>query len=97
MKKFEQFQKKCIKRILFEAVLSYSDPSTYVCKCRQANIPPLALRFKVIDLVLLFKIIHGFILVTLPTIFPGFMERANYLWYVLLSSISRPLENSFSE
>ena len=45
MKKFEQFQKKCIKWILFEEELSYSDPSTYICKCRQANILPLALRF----------------------------------------------------
>ena len=57
MKKFEQFRKKCNEWIFFEGELSYSDPSKYICKCRQAHILPLALKFKVSDLVLMFKII----------------------------------------
>ena len=38
MKKFEQFRKKCNEWIFFEGELSYSDPSTYIRKCRPANI-----------------------------------------------------------
>ena len=106
MKKFEKFQKKCIKWILFEEELSYSVPSTYIRKCRQANILPLALRFKVNDLVLMFKIIHGFIPVTLPTYLTWFngtsrlrkthMDRLSLVCSLIPStSSSRPLEKPF--
>ena len=65
-RKFENFQKNCIKWILSEEELSYGCSETYTQKCRQTNILPLALRFKLNDLVFLFKVIQGMIPVCLP-------------------------------
>ena len=66
LKKFDNFQKKCIKWILSEEEISYSYADTYVRKCQQADILPLSSRFKVNDLIFLYKIINGLIPVCLP-------------------------------
>ena len=66
LKRFENFQKKCIKWILSEVELSYSSHDTYIRKCRQANVLPLASRLTLNDLVLFHKIVYRYIPVNLP-------------------------------
>ena len=66
MNKFESFEKNWIKWILSEEELSYGCNETYIRKCRQTDILPLALRFKLNDLVLLFKVIQGLLPLCLP-------------------------------
>ena len=65
--KFENFQKNCIKWILSEEGYSYGIKETYIRKCRQVMILPLALRFKLNDLILLFKVIQGVTPLCLPS------------------------------
>ena len=65
--KFENFQKKCIKWILSEECYSYGSDETYIRKCRQIMILPLALRFQLNDLILLFKVIQEVIPLCLPS------------------------------
>ena len=64
--KFESFQKTCIKWILSEEHLSYQSYDTYIMKCKQVNILPLALKFDLNDLVLFHKIIHDIVPISLP-------------------------------
>ena len=63
---FEAFQKRCVKWILSEENLSYSDAEVYKRKCRQVNILPLAKRFELNDLTLFHKVIHKLIPLNLP-------------------------------
>ena len=73
MDKFENFQKKCIKWILGESNLSYSN-EVYLRKCKQLNILPLSYRFETNDMILFYKIIHSLIPVNMPnylTLFNG--------------------------
>ena len=62
---FEALQKRAIKWILREECVSYS-PETYILKCKQLNIMPIADRFDFLDLVFFFKIIKGLVPVELP-------------------------------
>ena len=64
--KLESLQKKCIKWILSEEYLSYSDHNTYIQKCRQVNLLPLEKRFDFNDLVLFYKIVYNLIPTKLP-------------------------------
>ena len=64
--KFESFQKKCIKWILTEEELSYSQVEVYIRKCKQVNILPLRQRFILNDLVFLHKIVNELVPVHLP-------------------------------
>ena len=54
MNKFEVFQKKCLKWILSEQELSYSN-EVYLRKCKQVNILPLFCRFNLNDMIKLLK------------------------------------------
>ena len=57
MNKFEVFQKKCLKWILSEQELSYSN-EVYIRKCKQVNILPLFCRFNLNDMNLFHKIVY---------------------------------------
>ena len=63
--KFENFQKKCIKWILSELELSYSN-EVYLRKCKQVNILPLLYRFMFNDMNLFHKVVYKIIPVTMP-------------------------------
>ena len=58
-------QKRAIKWILHEEYISYS-PSTYIQKCKQLKIMPIADRFDFLDLIFFFKIVKGLVPVSLP-------------------------------
>ena len=62
--KFEKFQKKCIKWILSEQELSYSN-EVYLRKCKQFNIIPLLYRFMFNDMNLFHKVVYKIIPVTM--------------------------------
>ncbi len=64
--KFETFQRKCIKWILSEEETSYSSHDTYIRKSRQTNVPPLAIRFIVNDLILFHKVFYKYIPLDIP-------------------------------
>ena len=57
MNKFESFQKKCLKWILFEEEKSYSH-EVYISKFKQVNIPPLSFMFNFNDMNLFHKIVY---------------------------------------
>ena len=63
--KFEKFQKKCIKWILSEQELSYSN-EVYLRKFKQVNILPLLYRFMFNDINLFHKVVYKIIPVTMP-------------------------------
>ena len=63
--KFENFQKKCIKWILSELELFYSN-EVYLRKCMQVNILPLLYRFMFNDMNLFHKVVYKIIPVTMP-------------------------------
>ena len=66
-KRFETFQKKCIKWIFSEDELSYSgNDHMYIRKCRQVDILPMAQRFALNDLIFFHKIVYGLVPVNLP-------------------------------
>ena len=65
MGKFENFQKKCLKWILCETELSYSN-KVYLQKCQQVNILPLSYRFKFNDMTLFHKIVYKLIPMSMP-------------------------------
>jgi hypothetical protein len=60
----EGLQKRAIKWILHEEYISYS-PSTYIQKCKQLKIMPIADRFDFLDIIF-FKIVKGLVPVSLP-------------------------------
>ncbi len=106
IERFENFQKKCIKWILSEEELSYGSHETYVRKCRQTNILPLALRFDLNDLTLFHKIVNNYIPVVLPEYLSWYSGnsrlRTSHLDHLSLvcsllpnTSSSKPLEKSF--
>ena len=65
MKKFESFQKRCVKWILSEEEHSYNS-ETYYAKCRTLKILPMSLRFQLNDLNLFHKIAYGYVPICLP-------------------------------
>ena len=66
LNKLESLQKSCIKWILSEDFIKYNSYNTYVHKCRQVNLLPLAKRFELNDLILFHKIIYNIIPINLP-------------------------------
>ena len=65
MKKFESFQKRCVKWILSEEEHSYHS-ETYYANCRTLKILPMSLRFQLNDLILFHKIAYGYVPICLP-------------------------------
>ncbi len=63
--KLEGLQKRAIKWILREECIGYSSV-TYIRKCRQLNIMPIADRFDFLDLLFFYKVAKGLIPVELP-------------------------------
>ena len=72
MNKFEVFQKKCLKWILSEQELSYSN-EVYIGKCKQVNILSLFCRFNFNDMNLFHKIVYK----TIPINMPDYLTRYN--------------------
>ena len=70
--KFKVFQKKCLKWILSEQELSYSN-EVYIRKCKQVNILPLFCRFNLNDMNLFHKIVYQ----TIPINMPDYLTRYN--------------------
>ena len=66
MSKFEGLQKRALKWILSEEELSYSSHTTYITKCRQANILPMHAKFDLLDLLFFYKVVNSLIPVALP-------------------------------
>ena len=97
--KFERFQKKCIKWILSEEELSYSQVEVYIRKCKQVNILPLRQRFILNDLIFLHKIVNELIPVQLPYYLKWFdgtsRLRSTHLDHLSLVSSITPCRNSF--
>ena len=92
--KFENFQKKCIKWILSELELSYSN-EVYLRKCKLVNILPLLCRFMFNDMNLFHKVVYKIIPVTMPdylTLYSGDSRLRNThldnLSFVLLYQIT---------
>ena len=65
IKKFDNFQKKCVKWIFKEESYSYSK-EVYLRKCFELNILPLEYRFQLADLILFHKIFYKLIPLSLP-------------------------------
>ncbi len=65
MEKLEGLQKRAIKWILREEYISYTF-NTYIQKCRQLNIMPIAKRFDFLDLLFFYKIVKGLVPIELP-------------------------------
>ena len=72
MNKFEVFQKTCLKWILSEQELSYSN-EVYIRKCKQVNILPLFCRFNLNYMNLFHKIVYK----TIPINMPDYLTRYN--------------------
>ena len=73
LNKFENFQKRCIKWVLSEEYIRYNSYITYIHKCRQVNLLPIAKRFDLNDLILFHKIVYNLI----PLKFPGYLSFFN--------------------
>ena len=65
--KIESLQKRCLKWILGEEAVSYSNYRTYVSKCRSVNLLPLSCRFDLNDLLFFHKILYDGIALKLPS------------------------------
>jgi hypothetical protein len=85
--KFETFQKKCIKWILSEEPLHYHSHETYLLKCRQARVLPLAKRFDFNDLTLFYKVVYEIIPLKLPA-YLGFFDGQSRLRSCHLDTLS---------
>ena len=72
MNEFEVFQKKCLKWILSEQELSYSN-EVYIRKCKQVNILHLFCRLNLNDMNLFHKIVYK----TIPINMPDYLARYN--------------------
>ena len=72
MNKFEVFQKKCLKWILSEQELSYSN-EVYMRKCKQVSILPLFCRFNLNNMNLFQKIVYK----TIPINMPDYLNLYN--------------------
>ncbi|MCP4490634.1 MAG: hypothetical protein GY820_25480 [Gammaproteobacteria bacterium] len=99
--KFESLQKRAIKWILQEEYISYS-LETYLKKCKELRIMPLADRFDFLDLIFFFKVVKGLVPVELPpylTLYQGNTRLRNShldkLSYVSLLS-PRTATNAFA-
>ena len=64
--RLEAIQKRALKWILSEESISYSSFTTYIQKCRQANILPLRTRFDLLDLLFFYKVVYKLTPVSLP-------------------------------
>ena len=96
--KFENFQKKCIKWILSELELSYSN-EVYLRKCKQVNILPLLYRFMFNDMNLFHKVVYKIIPVTMPdylTLYSGDsrLRRPQYTPWQSMFCIKYSLNNN---
>ena len=100
--KFESLQKRAIKWILREECVSYSS-ETYILKCKQLNIMPIADRFDFLDLIFFFKVVKGLVPVELPpylTLYQGNTRlRSSHLDKLCyISSLSpRSATNAFAK
>ena len=75
--KFESFQKRCIKWILNEQFISYSEED-YLFKLRELDILPLKEKFTYTDLVTFHKIVHNCIPISLPSTIVVGHSRTRY-------------------
>ena len=96
--KFESFQKSCLKWILSEGHISYSNYGDYLSKCRQANLLPMACKFDLNDLVLFHKVVYDLIPLSMPSylkLFDGYTRlRSSHLDRLCYVSSLLPIENS---
>ena len=67
MRKIEGIQKRSLKWVLGEENVSYSCQSVYFKKCKDVNVLPMCYRFDFIDLILLYKIMHGLVQISFPS------------------------------
>ena len=67
MSKLEALQKRALKWIFSEEHISYSSHTTYIQKCRQANILPLRTRFDLLDLLFFYKVVYKLVPVNIPS------------------------------
>ena len=65
--KLENIQKKCIRWILSEEELSYSDRKVYIQKCKQINVLPIGHRLILNDMILFHKIAYHLIPIAMPS------------------------------
>ena len=65
MAKLEGLQKRAIKWILLEEYIGYTF-TTYIRKCRQLNLMPIADRFDFLDLLFFYKVVKGIVPIELP-------------------------------
>ena len=97
--KFENFQKRCIKWILSEEELSYTEFAVYVRKCKQVNILPLKQQFILNDLIFLHKIVNVLVPICLPDYLKWFdgstRLRSTHLDHLSLVSTINPRRNSY--
>ena len=84
--KFEKFQAKCLKWILREEKLSYSDV-IYIQKCREADILPLKYKFYLNDMVFLHEILCGRSPLQLPE-YLNFFDGNSRLRFTHLDALS---------
>ena len=92
--KFEGLQKRALKWILSEEDISYSSLTTYIGKCRQANILPIHARFDLLDLLFFYKVVYKLVPVELPdylVLYDGNSRlRITHLDYLCYISLMQP-------
>ena len=74
--KIESIQKKGIKWILNEEEVSYADKTLYFRKCKELKILPMNMRFDFCDLIMLHKIIRGYMPISLPNYISFFTGKS---------------------
>ena len=102
IRKFEALQKRAIKWINSEEAHSYSD-EIYAIRCRQVDILPLQLHFKLNDLVFFDKIIYELIPVSLQAYISPYSgdsrlrnTRMDDMSYVINNNTAIPLNTAHS-
>ena len=106
LSKFESFQKKCIKWVLFEEELSYHARNTYLKKCKEINVLPMQYKFDLSDAVLFHKIVYSHIPIEMPDFLVKFngnsrlrsshLDRLSYVSSILPRGLStKNLQKSF--
>ena len=99
MKKFEDFQKYCVKWIFSEEYISYNTNTVYIRKCRLLNLLPMKYIFLENDLVLFHKIVYELIPSKLPNYLSFFngISRLRSTHLDSLSIVSNLNSRSFTE
>ena len=72
IRKFDNFQKKCLKWVLNEEEVSYSN-EMYLQKCKQVNLFPFLYKFNLNDMILFHKIFYG----NIPSSMPDYLSVFN--------------------